>query len=591
MADGDPWRMAGGGPLAPNGNRLPEDYRVPVFNAIATENTAMKWDFWVKHLDHDPGRDPKYYERYPRDTGPEVNGVWYPRAGTLGGCTAHNAMILVYPHNTDWEHIADMTGDGSWRADAMRGYFERLEDCRYRRQGARNSARHGFDGWLTTETALPKDALKDVDLVKMLITASNNAIEEIGQRWQQAGWTLESGGDPNDWRLVEDNAVGVRYVPLTTRDHIRVGTREFLRTVEDEHPGKLTIELDALATRVVLDDQQRATGVDYLKGRRLYRAHAEPSTADGQTQTAHASREVILAGGAFNTPQLLMLSGIGPPDELRRDPINIRVEVELKGVGQNLQDRYEVTVVNRMKQDWDALDGARFEKGDPLYNKWARDQEGLYTSNGAVLSVIARSQQNPSLPDLFCFALMGKFTGYFPEYTKNFPNQLNYLSWAILKAHTHNRGSVTLNTNDPRDRPMIDFNYFDPQHDPGGTDLEAVVDGVEFVRRIVGKDRALRDLIAVEEFPGKDTQTRDQLKEWVTSHAWGHHASCTCPIGADTDPMAVLDSNFRVRGTQGLRVVDASVFPRIPGFFIVSSVYMVGEKAAEVILADAANGH
>ncbi len=472
----------------------------------------------------------------------------------------------------------------------MRGYFERLENCRYRREGIGNRSRHGFDGWLTTERAIPKSALRDGDLVKVLLQASENAMDELGQPWRQIGWALESHGDPNDWRLVQDDAVGVRFLPLTTRDHIRVGTREFLRQVEAEHPARLTIELDALATRVVLDDRQRAVGVDYLKGGRLYRAHAQPSAEAGEARRARATREVILAGGAFNTPQLLMLSGIGPPGELGRAGIDIPVRVPLNGVGKNLQDRYEVSVVNRMKQDWRALEGARFEKGDPLYESWARERDGVYTTNGAVLALVAKSAQNPPLSDLFCFALMGNFTGYYPGYTRNFPNELNYLTWAVLKAHTRNRGSVTLASPDPRDRPTVHFNYFDARHDPNGVDLEAVVDGIDLVRRIVDKDKDLKGLIAEEEAPGPGMQTRDQLREWVKSHAWGHPASCTCPIGSDADEMAVLDSQFGVRGTTGLRVVDASVFPRIPGFFIVSSIYMVAEKAADVIVSDAANG-
>jgi len=596
-AGGDPIEMRGGGPLDPQGNRLPEDYRVPVFHALSTENTAMKWDFWVKHYDENdtPSRDPKYFERYPRNGGAEVRGVLYPRAGTLGGCTAHNAMILVCPHNRDWDEIAEMTGDPSWQADTMRGYFERLEDCQHRgnerrlkRVLGRNPSRHGFDGWLPTEKALPAAALGDRDLVQTLLGSARAALEELGQRWQQVGWFFEAQGDPNDWRLVKDNAVGVRYMPLTTRDHTRFGTREFLRQVAQQHPEALTIELDALATRVMLDDSDRASGVEYLKGARLYRAHANPNPNQGEKRTARASREVILSGGAFNTPQLLMLSGIGPRDELTRHDIAVRVP--LNGVGKNLQDRYEVTVVNRMKKDWKVLGGARFVKGDPLYAQWANGRKGTYTTNGAVLAVITKSKGNAPLPDLFCFAVMGRFAGYYPDYTKDFPRQLNYLSWAILKAHTHNAaGTVTLKSADPREPPDVHFRYFDPQYDPTGQDLEAVVDGIEFVRSMTSKVEELKDSIEEEELPGPGRRSRDQLREFVKNNAWGHHASCTCRIGRKQDDMAVVDSNFRVHGTRGLRVVDGSVFPKIPGFFIVSSIYMVAEKAADVILADARN--
>src|SRR5437660_2874771 len=129
-AGGDPKELAGGDPVG-TGGRIPCDYDVPAFHAFASENEAMKWDFFVRHYANDQLQqlDPKYNAEYG---GLPVDGVLYPRAGTLGGCTAHNAMILVYPHNADWDYIAELTGDPSWKADKMRKYFELLEDCHHR---------------------------------------------------------------------------------------------------------------------------------------------------------------------------------------------------------------------------------------------------------------------------------------------------------------------------------------------------------------------------------------------------------------------------------------------------------------------------
>ena len=166
------------------------------------------------------------------------------------------------------------------------------------------------------------------------------------------------------------NAVGVRYTPLTTRDHHRMGARERVLETAQRYPDRLHLELDALVSRVILDASNRATGVEYLKGARLYRAHGQPATAPGVLMQAQAAREVILCGGAFNTPQLLMLSGIGPREVL--EPLGIPVRIELPGVGRNLQDRYEIGVVNRMDFDrWKILDGATFSRGDPQYQDWA----------------------------------------------------------------------------------------------------------------------------------------------------------------------------------------------------------------------------
>src|ERR1700688_1386715 len=163
-AGGDPRELSGVDAFAPGVNRLPEDYDVPAFHAFASENDAMKWDFFVRHLSDRSlqQRDPKYYETWD---GKPVDGVLYPRAGTLGGCTAHNAMILVYPHNEDWDYIADLTGDESWRAARMRTYFERLERCRHRplyrflAMLGINPTRHGWRGWLPTEWKLPLSLL------------------------------------------------------------------------------------------------------------------------------------------------------------------------------------------------------------------------------------------------------------------------------------------------------------------------------------------------------------------------------------------------------------------------------------------------
>jgi choline dehydrogenase-like flavoprotein len=576
---------AGGDPLKVTGNRLPEDYQVPAFHAFASENDALKWDFFVRHYDNDERqkRDPKFTA--------ERDGVLYPRAGTLGGCTAHNAMILVYPHNDDWNQIAELTGDGSWSARNMWRYFERMEDCRHRtpyrwlkKFCGLNPTGHGFHGWLTTERTDPMLALGDQDMMGVVTQSALKAFARMGDPITQLEWSVASQHDPNDWRLVEENAFGIRYAPLTTREHIRIGSRERVLNVACKHPDQLNIELDALATRILFDDRNRATGVEYRKGQRLYQAHANPSGDAGEKFQALASRETILCGGAFNTPQLLMLSGIGPREELERHGIKVRVE--LPGVGRNLQDRYEVSVVNRMKTDWRSLAGAKFDKSDSQYAEWKSDKRGAYTTNGGALVVIKRSRTTRLLPDLFCLGLVGKFKGYFPGYSELVARDHNYLSWVVLKDHTvNNGGAVTLRSADPRETPKINFRYFEEGTDQEGEDLNAVVEGIKFVRAMT-EDLKAEGLIVEEELPGEGVQSDEELRDFVRNSAWGHHASCTCPIGPK-ESGGVLSSDFRVHGTQGLRVVDASVFPKIPGFFIVSAVYMIGEKAADVILSGA----
>jgi choline dehydrogenase len=586
-AGGDAHQLTGGDRLDRAQSRLPDDYDVPAFHSLASENDGLSWNFFVQHqtdaaLDR---RDPKYVALPP---GRDAGGLLYPRAGTLGGCTAHNAMIFVYPQNADWDDIARLTGDRSWSASSMRRYFERLENCRHRpihRWLARlgiNPTRHGWRGWLPVETTIPIEALTDRHLRRVVIEAGLAAIRQAPNLRQRLRWFFIGAFDPNDWRLVKDDATGIRYLPLTTDRHRRYGTRERVLDVARRYPDRLTISLNTVATRVLLDDQRRAYGVEYRKGVRLYRAHVAPSVEPGEAGTAYASREVILCGGVFNTPQLLMLSGIGPPDVLRAQRITERVA--LPGVGRNLQDRYEVSVVSRMDfSEWDIYRGASFRAGDAAYEKWQAHGKGLYATNGAVLTVFTRSSAAGTLPDLFCMALVARFEGYEPGYSASLGTDKNYLTWVILKAHTKNAaGRVTLKNDDPLEPPTITFNQF---QEGGEEDVKAVVEGMRFVRQLNERLRA-RGIGSTEVRPGELLRSDAELEDHVRRSAWGHHGCGTCAIGPPENG-GVLDSAFRVHHTTGLRVVDASVFPRIPGFFIACAVYLIAEKAADVILADA----
>ena len=238
-------------------------------------------------------------------------------------------------------------------------------------------------------------------------------------------------------------------------------------------------------------------------------------------------------------------------------------------------------VVYEMSENWKVLKDAKFARGDPQYEQWTR-QKGVYTTNGAVLAVIRRSFPERPLPDLFIFALLGSFRGYFPSYSALFSKHLNYLTWAVLKAPTNNTaGYVRLRSADPLDTPEINFKYFDEGTDDAGQDAQSVVEGVKFVRKMT---QPLIDKGWMKErSPGLQIADDNKLTRWVKDRAWGHHASCTCPIGPE-NRNGVVNGDFQVHGVRNLRIVDASIFPKIPGFFIVSSVYTIGEKAADVIL-------
>jgi len=575
---------AGGGPVAARlaekgytvglieAGKAPEQdwYDVPVFHAFASEHPDISWEFFVQHYEDEARSrlDTKYVPG---------KGIFYPRAGTLGGCTQHHAMITVCPHDSDWENIVSETGDTSWAPDRMRPYFQNLERCGYvddPGEGKPNPTGHGYKGWLSTTGLDLKLGLGDPEILKTVIDASFAA-------WG-AGTGLHLPRDPNDARTPQFE--GVSFAPLSTVEGRRAGTRERIYAVREKFPQNLVLKQSHLAAKILFDDNRRAVGVECWQGQHLY--CADPRADKTQTYEVtryYCSREVILAGGAFNSPQLLMLSGIGDGERLRA--LDIPVVVDRPAVGKNLQDRYEISIVSEMNRNWKVLKNATFEPpptyndtGDPCFVDW-KNKKGVYTTNGSLVSVITKSD-GATVPDLYLFALAGNFRGYEPGYAKKVVRTKNYLTWAVLKAHTDNdQGYVRLKTSDPRDRPEINFNYFADEN--AEKDIEALIKGVKFVRQIADHNPTMKEV-----YPGRD-KTGDKLREFIVDNAWGHHASCSNRMGRAGDPRAVVDSNFRVIGVNGLRVVDASVFPRIPGFFIVTPIYMIAEKAADVILADA----
>ncbi|MEH2457605.1 GMC family oxidoreductase [Nostoc sp.] len=580
---------AGGGPLAVNlakaGHKVVlieaggEDgdnlISVPLFSPSVAEDPRVRWDYFVRQYT-DEARQSRN-SKYIADRG----GVLYPRAGTLGGCTVHNVMVTVYPNNSDWDAIAENTGDSSWGSNNMRKYFERLEQCRYVEQqtGTDNLTRHGFDGWLTTEVTDPELFFKDSNMQRILLSAALAA----GSKTILNSY-LRRELDPNSWTVNLKDTEGFYNIPQSTRNGKRRSPRDLIRETAAVLPNNLIVKTNTLVTRVVFRGSQ-AIGVEYLEGAHLYRADPQAplnGPEPGPRKVIYASREVILAAGVFNSPQILKLSGIGPADELTKH--GIKPIVDLPGVGENLQDRYEISVITQMNSDFTLTQNCTpGQPSDPCLAEWEQGQ-GIYTSNATFGGHIRKSDPARPVPDLFIVGLPAPYKGYYPGWSLPFFQVKNQFTWLVLKAHTLNRaGTVKLRSSDPRDTPEINFHYFTEGSDIEGEDLASVINGVEFVRRM---NTQIAD-ISQEVRPGLTVQSRDDIIKFVEAEAWGHHASCTNKMGPKNDPMAVVDSEFRVHGTHNLRIVDASVFPRIPGYFIVTPIYMISEKASDVILASA----
>ncbi|KAI9727417.1 MAG: hypothetical protein M1834_008423 [Cirrosporium novae-zelandiae] len=626
----------GGGPLAArlaiNGSKVllieagddqgsAIEQQVPAFHLIASDYEDMRWDYFTNHYQNETRQtqDSKFTYRLPDGsfyTGPDPSadatrlGIWYPRTGSLGGCSTHNAQITIYPHKSDFNYIKNITGDDSWDADNMRQYWERLERSEYLPNGI---VGHGFSGWLRTSLTSLKLVVEDTKLLSLITaaaTAMGKGLESVISTVAGLGHVLAL--DLNADTPGRDQDLGLYQVPIAVDalTHKRSSPRDFVvdtasATNEDgSRKYHLDIRTHCLVTKIRFSNstsgKPKAIGVDFLDGKSLYKADPRASNATAGTPgQVDATKEVIISAGAFNTPQLLKLSGIGPSDEL--NSFNIPVVVDLPGVGTNLQDRYETGVIAKTNSNFVITGNCNFNGlnnvttgPDPCLEQWKNNaiDPGTYATSGLAISIILKSSvaSESDNPDVIVTGAPAYFKGYYPGYSVDALADARHWAWLTLKAHSRNNmGTITLRSTDPRDTPLINFNYFDEgttTDDADEKDLQAVLEGMKFSRKIY------KDLIPLggsftEVWPGEDDySTDDELKDFIRNEAWGHHASCTCPIGADDDANAVLDAKFRVRGVDSLRVVDASIFPKIPGFYIVTSIYMISEKAAEVIIED-----
>ncbi|QPG95457.1 hypothetical protein C2857_000744 [Epichloe festucae Fl1] len=586
------------------------NYQVPLFNLLSSEDPKTAWNFYVNHYS-DLERQKKdskmtwrkqdgqlYVGNSPPD-GAEPLGILYPRAGALGGCTVHNALVSILPDDKDWQYIANLTNDKTWQPDNMRRYFERLEKNTYVRG---NPNGHGFNGWLWTSLVNPAFALGDGKIFALALSVARALAENlVGLATHLTPDVVNALQDTN----AADNKdrTGLFFIPISTKNGERSGPRDYLMALVDDGSKKLDIMINTLVTKVKFDQEggtPRATGVDYIQGGYLY--GASPNSNLGQdpirSGSASAKREIILSGGTYNTPQMLKLSGIGPRDELEKH--GIPLVHDLPGVGTNMQDRYEVGVMAENPEKWNFLDGCGFEQqeNDPCLDKWKQkdkdiSQRGAYPASLAVGYLRKSAVAENDVPDIFMTPAPFQFKGYYPGYSVDATRDKKQLSWLILKAYSRNTaGTVTLRSSNPREPPDINFNYLDTGTGGSGAadkDTQALVEAIKVARSAIDKIPPFPTKFS-EFWPGSDTKSDEEIADFARREAWGHHASCTCPIGRDDDPMAVLDSKFRVRGVQNLRVVDASAFPKIPGYFIVLPTYMIGEKGADEIHEAAQGG-
>ena len=452
------------------------------------------------------------------------------RGKVIGGSSSINAMVYVRGNRADYDRWADL-GLTTWSYAHVLPYFKRQESWE---DGA--GPYRGGDGLLTTERSRFQDPLIEA-LAEAGLAAGHPTTEDYN------GAQQEGFGKPQ----------------MTIRDGRRCSAAVAYLRPALERPN-LKIEVGALASRLLLNNH-RATGVEYLR--------------EGEKQTVHAEREIILAGGVVNSPQLLMLSGIGDPVALRVQGIAPRVP--LPGVGRNLQDHIAVAVTFRRKEPGPLH---RKMRADRIVREIAKARlrgRGIAASQPHGIMAFLKTASDLPMPDiqLLCSAAPLTAAPYFRPFVA--PYEDSFACRAVL-LRPDSRGQITLASRDPKQAPRIKQNFLAREKD--WVTLRA---GVRLAREI-GRQSALAPFVAAETGIGSDRRSDSEVDAYIRATAITvHHPLGTCKMGSDRDPDAVVDAECKVRGVEGLRIVDASVMPDLVGGNINAPVIMIAEKAADLI--------
>jgi choline dehydrogenase len=502
----------------------------------------------------------------------------YPRGTGLGGSTNHHATVDGRGTPLIYDEWARQTGDERWSYRQLLPFFKGMEnfDVPYVDETV-----HGTNGWLHIKRAKLERGFHP-DLLHV-------AMQEHGMPFRHDFYN-----DPANFAGIGWTDMQVHHDGRRSNAAVDLLLPTLERTTSNGY-SNLQILTDKLATRILID-KNRAVGVEALDAARAYKAdvayRAESRTAN--KITIAAKKEIVLSGGAINTPQLLMLSGIGPKDHLAQHGIS--VVTDLPGVGQHLQDHMEVCHVFHMKNLPDKVwrwQSTYLAEASPEYA--ANADPSSFTENYVPLVMDWFSgfdARNPMHPDLHIHI----FTSFFRDFNLNpqrwvdpDPLKASYLDEFLSQVdpkspkafHTFliecvkpapTRGQVTLWSADPTEPPVVDLALHEAD-----SDLTRLAMGIQLLRSMMAHP-FLQRYEGEEVLPGPSYSTLDQIKDYLRRYSsFGHHISGTAKMGRSADRMAVVDSECRVHGINGLRVCDASIFPELPSYNTSRPSYLVGE--------------
>ena len=469
---------------------------------------------------------------YSTEPEPELNNrkVIQPRGKVLGGSSSINGLLYLRGQPADFDHWRQL-GNTGWSFDDVLPYFRRAED---QERGA--GALHGVGGPLSVSNVCEPHPL----------------CEAFIESAQQAGF-------PRNDDFNGPTQEGAGYFQLTAKNGRRWSTAAGYLRQAGRRPN-LAVATHALATRILFSGR-RAAGIEYRQG--------------DQTLVAHAGREVILAGGAFNSPQLMQLSGLGPEKLLRAHGIG--VVADMPGVGEDLQDHLQVRIQYRCTEPItmnDVVHSWRYSMVAGL--RYLLFRKGLLAIGAGYAGGFFRTGPQAATPDvqvhfiIFSGETSGAALHPFPGFIAS-----------VCQLRPDSRGFVRIKSADPAAPPAIQPRYLSSQ-----LDRDTVVAGLKLLRRIMGQ-KAMRRYIAEERVPGPQAASDEDLLSFARAAGTTvFHPTSTCRMG--TDAAAVVDERLRVRGIGGLRVVDASIMPTVVSGNTNAAVIMIAEKGADMILQDAA---